>query len=956
MKENVPKNDGHSNIDQLSNLATMDATLTECLYTHLNGWCTRGLFVVEASGAKIDICNVIDAPPPGVVNLCPIRYPPTHEGFKVLYKELQDQVCTMGFDLNISRSRHHGTDQHIGCSRSKTFHVTKGSRRELLMLESNATQFTYQSEVKEAFLRGFNKNDIRPGGKCLSRRTSTARPLNNEDKCCFGFLLKCSSTHWFLRRGIGEYHHSGHCKRLHHTNVSSLTPREKLLITDMKSSQISNIAVRQLFYFSHGKTLNYSQIKWINTCFERDNDLSSPKTNGVKRSDTDNLISYLNNDSTISFILLYDDSGSKLIGGRPKGRPGKTVAHIDNASPDVTLIAKTYLNDGTSVPDQSINIPAKENIVLSKYSTNQKKKVFIGVAWVTDNERRLYNTFPEVSFVDTTSQTNKELRPLLMMCGKDSQSQPFVALRFIMPSEQRWTFKWFYEIAAPLLLGDKACSRKHLGITDGDPNEYMSFTSSMGKHYPKSIHLLCRWHLITHNTNKHHFGSRGHPLGGPIFAKELKSWLHSLCLTPETKDEYTYSVTKLMEWLNSYAVKGATSRHEEAREYVVTKILPHEDKYAYYKWMYIRGFNETTNSSGESLNSSSKQTKMNPVGVAPNMSLCTSATTLNTMSSLKTHSKHVHHDKNMISQPLWAFTSIKGNITDYAQGILKMQYQSSHDYLCLQVSPYIWKVKKEKVTMKRPVYPTFIRTRTVCVNRSFLICDCGFWQRMGIPCRHIIKVCKGNIDIDDIALRWRKDYLTYFLQPGYEAYTKMCEKYIDQCPLGPIFTWQHCQNHLIRPPFTQEWFYQNVEAVDGLSELNNIQDLKPPSKPRSSKSKSHTESTGLTQDINLSQNVLASSSSNNASEKQTSNQAPLLPPGGAYHVLAPIFQSISSMAELDSETLAVALSGLRKVHADVSMYINEKTDKLDPVENSELGFVSSSFATSRGEISRLKKI
>ena len=62
------------------------------------------------------------------------------------------------------------------------------------------------------------------------------------------------------------------------------------------------------------------------------------------------------------------------------------------------------------------------------------------------------------------------------------------------------------------------------------------------------------------------------------------------------------------------------------------------------------------------------------------------------------------------------------------------------------------------------------------------------------------------------------------------------------------------------------------------------------------------------------------------------------------------------MAELDSETLAVALSGLRKVHGDVSFYINEKTAKVDSVENSELGFVSSSFATSRGEISRLKKI
>ena len=166
-----------------------------------------------------------------------------------------------------------------------------------------------------------------------------------------------------------------------------------------------------------------------------------------------------------------------------------------------------------------------------------------------------------------------------------------------MPLEQRWTFKWFYEIAAPILLGEKACLRNNLGITDGDPNAYyMSFTSSMGEHYPQSTHLLCHWHLISHSTNKHHFASRGHPIGGPIFAKELKSWLHSLCLKPKTtKDEYTYSVTQLMKWLNSDIVKEATTRHEEAKECVLTKVLPHKEKFA-----------KLTNSVGDFLNSGEK--------------------------------------------------------------------------------------------------------------------------------------------------------------------------------------------------------------------------------------------------------------------------------------------------------------------------------------------------------------
>eukprot|EP00978_Attheya_sp_CCMP212_P018363 scaffold50130_cov39-Attheya_sp.AAC.1 len=216
-----------------------------------------------------------------------------------------------------------------------------------------------------------------------------------------------------------------------------------------------------------------------------------------------------------------------------------------------------------------------------------------------------------------------------MMCGKDSDAKPFVALRFIMPSEQRWTFKWFYEIAAPTLLGAKACNRNQLGITDGDANEYLSFTSSMGQHYPHSQHLLCRWHLITHSINKIKIGAKGHPIAGPVFVQELKSWLHSLCLNPESKNEYTYSVNQLMLWLNTDVVKESISlsRVEEAKEHVLAKILSHENKFAFYTWMYTRGLNETTNSSGESMNSGAKQTKSNPVGVRPNMSLTSSATT-----------------------------------------------------------------------------------------------------------------------------------------------------------------------------------------------------------------------------------------------------------------------------------------------------------------------------------------
>ena len=922
----------------------MDSTLRACIQ---HKWCCRGLFVMDADGSIIDICNVIDAAPySGFVNLCPRLYPPNEDGFQSVYSALKDQVKKMGFDLTIGRTRNKGTEKHILCQRARKFFIKTGSEHKRLIEQSkDGVTFSYKAGIKQPFMRGFNHNDIRKHGKSLPRCTHTASPINAEDVCPFNFLLKCSQSHWYLRRGMGNYSHSGHPRRIHESNASTLTDADKSVITDMKSSLNGTMAIRQLFFFKHSKTLSTQQILWINKCFQNESE-STSTTERSNSSASDRLISYMQKDKTISFILLYDDSGSKLIGGRTKGRPRKNE--------DFILTAKTYLNNGSSVPDQSITIPAKDNLVLSKFSTPKQKKVFIGVAWVTDNERRLFNAFPEVSFVDTTSQTNNELRPLLMMCGKDSNSQPFVALRFIMPSEQRWTFKWFYEIAAPILLGRKACSRNSLGITDGDPNEYMSFTSSMGVHYPNSMHLLCRWHLVTHNTNKQHFGSRGHPIGGPIFAKELKSWLNSLCLTPETKLEYTYSVNKLMEWLGSASVKLSTLRHDEAKSFVLSKILPHEEKYAYYKWMYVRAFNETTNSAGESLNSGSKQTKSNPVGVRPNMDVCKTATNLNMMSSLKLHTKFMKHEKNVISEPLWSFTSLGGKITNYALGILRMQSQSSKEYLCLQVSDSIWKVKKESNSHVRPVHPTFIRTRSVCAKNcgtrgSFLICDCGLWQRFGIPCRHIIHVCHGNIDIDDLALRWRKDYILYYMQVGYEEYTKRCDNFISYPPMGPIFRPEHCQHDSNHSTPNRDWFFEEVRIIDGISQLDTL--FKSSISQPASRNHEEKDFSGLSQDINLNQNV------STISQQESISQL-LPPPGGSYHVLAPIFQSLSSMAELDTEALQIALNGLSRTHEDVSTYIKEKQhiENLNADMNSNSDFISSNYATSRGTISKLSKL
>ena len=340
---------------------SMDSTLRACIQ---HKWCCRGLFVMDADGSIIDICNVIDAAPySGFVNLCPRLYPPNEDGFQSVYSALKDQVKKMGFDLTIGRTRNKGTEKHILCQRARKFFIKTGSEhKRLIELSKDGVTFSYKAGIKQPFMRGFNHNDIRKHGKSLPRCTHTASPINAEDVCPFNFLLKCSQSHWYLRRGMGNYSHSGHPRRISESNASTLTDANKSIITDMKSSLNSTMAIRQLFFLSIARLWVLNKFCGLTNVFS---DITSP-TEITNSTASDRLISYLQKDNTISFILLYDDSGSKLIGGRPKGRPSKNE--------DFILTAKTYLNNGSSVPDQSITIPAKDNLVLSKFSTPQQIK------------------------------------------------------------------------------------------------------------------------------------------------------------------------------------------------------------------------------------------------------------------------------------------------------------------------------------------------------------------------------------------------------------------------------------------------------------------------------------------------------------------------------------------------------------------------------------------------------
>ena len=70
---------------------------------------------------------------------------------------------------------------------------------------------------------------------------------------------------------------------------------------------------------------------------------------------------------------------------------------------------------------------------------------------------------------------------------------------------------------------------------------------------------------------------------------------------------------------------------------------------------------------------------------------------------------------------------------------------------------------KPRAKGENDVHPRFRRVRVVqwIDGHDVLICNCGYFHRIGLPCRHLFHV-KGNICLTDCDIRWYRSYNYHF--------------------------------------------------------------------------------------------------------------------------------------------------------------------------------------------------
>ena len=80
------------------------------------------------------------------------------------------------------------------------------------------------------------------------------------------------------------------------------------------------------------------------------------------------------------------------------------------------------------------------------FDIKEHQKMLITIVWILPEEKRLFNMYLEVLYIDVTSDTNKEKRPLFTITGRTALGTMFTLMRAYLPNQTAWMFRWLFSV------------------------------------------------------------------------------------------------------------------------------------------------------------------------------------------------------------------------------------------------------------------------------------------------------------------------------------------------------------------------------------------------------------------------------------------------------------------------------------------------------------------------------
>jgi hypothetical protein len=292
------------------------------------------------------------------------------------------------------------------------------------------------------------------------------------------------------------------------------------------------------------------------------------------------------------------------------------------------------------------------------------------------------------------------------------------------------------------------------------------------------------------------------------------------------------------------------------------------------------------------------------------------------------------------------------------------QYTQRGEYQWIRVASDRWWVKRHKNSVKPGCkIPRFLRVRNVTLSTdNYLYCECGYYQRYGIPCRHVLSI-DPSYQLRDFSVRWWKVYDYFAFKEGHGQLTKQFLELDSQAapgklsrlpslPIGTIFPllsdqslsydrWKAIHDH----PGPICLNYQNDKWVDP-AKNGNLEVVGLPNSPAPSSDDEESAINGdnepmgvdLTQEswmfegndegatgFSISEEAFVSEVNNDASK-------------GSYFTLRPYFHALVSLVDDDDRWTLFAVEKMRKIQKYIKREMFKENPQLKVPDDAE--FVS----------------
>lgn len=435
------------------------------------------------------------------------KYPPSQplqESFAQLQKDLKLAAFQGGSEI-VSNGRNGRSGLwDFACKRFRPY---KGKKNASPTDGASTTTATY----RQTTLHADKKNSRGRQGKSQCRRTTATRPvLGMEDTCKMKFYIGFDSEKGFyLSGGAGCSHHNGHLR----LNPEQITLPTKLIakedgeiINQVHKANALHATGKNVHFVRTGRLLDRSQVRYFNSKMSRamakemqETDQDAPD----ESSDIDQMLRYLRAKG-IAYNVLSEHS--KCPDEPSKCEPLQDISNTSGeGASESGLVNETFdMEDEGNKAESELKLPNTESKEMrqyaeehrSQYQLTPEQKLTFSVAWVDPKERRKFRQFPEVLHIDATSDSNEEDRPLLTITGQDANGRMFTIMRVFLPNEQAWMFRWIFQTAMPILLGEKWMSRIRVIISDGDSQEIKQLDAAIQLFFPQVMRVRCGWHII----------------------------------------------------------------------------------------------------------------------------------------------------------------------------------------------------------------------------------------------------------------------------------------------------------------------------------------------------------------------------------------------------------------------------------------------------------------------------